>query len=157
MSPKKGYMEIGGYFYLGTHIKCGRSVTFILLAVKFSYIKVYSVELDIVMLRFYYGNWVHYVKEILKNVCMFFFVFFLFLLTHSVYFCIGCSKKFQSCNLRDEYLELFPAWVETSVHFAGLVICCVYIKQPQPELKLSNNLKRRHIAFNLVVSRLFRT
>ena len=31
MSPKKGYMEIGGYFYLGTHIKCAGLVTFILL------------------------------------------------------------------------------------------------------------------------------
>ena len=123
MSPKKGYMEIGGYFYLGTHIKRGRSVTFILLAVKFSYIKVYSVELDIVMLRFYYGNWVHYVKEILKNVCMFFFVFFLFLLTHSVYFCIGCSKKFQSW--RDEYLEFFSSlgWNFSPLCRAGYLLC----------------------------------
>ena len=32
MSPKKGYMEIGGYFYLGTHIKSAGLVTFILLA-----------------------------------------------------------------------------------------------------------------------------
>ena len=31
MIPKKGYMELEGYFYLETHIKCAGSVTFILL------------------------------------------------------------------------------------------------------------------------------
>ena len=31
MSPKKGYMENGGIFYLGTHLKCAGTVTFILL------------------------------------------------------------------------------------------------------------------------------
>ena len=31
MSPKKGYMEMGGFFYLGTHIKFAGMVTFILL------------------------------------------------------------------------------------------------------------------------------
>ena len=31
MSPKKEYVEMEGYFYLGTHIKCAGSVTFILL------------------------------------------------------------------------------------------------------------------------------
>ena len=76
--------------------------------------------------------------------CFFCFVF-LSLLTHNVCFCIGFSKKFQSCNLQDECLEFFPAWAETSVHLAGLVICCVYMKQLQSELELSNNLKRRQL------------
>ena len=47
---------------------------------------------------------------------------------------------------------VFTVWTETSVHLARLDFCCDYIKQSQPELKLSNNLKRRHIALNLVVS-----
>ena len=74
---------------------------------KFPYIKVYSIELDIVMLRFYCENWMHYVKEILKNICMFFVLFFLFLLTHNVYIYLGFSKKLQNCNLQDECLGLF--------------------------------------------------
>ena len=31
MSPKKGYIEMEGFFYLQTHLKCAGSVTFILL------------------------------------------------------------------------------------------------------------------------------
>ena len=43
MSPKKGYIEMGGYFYLGTHIKCTGTVTFILLTLYNSVLKMHII------------------------------------------------------------------------------------------------------------------
>ena len=37
MSPKKGYMEMEGYFYLETHVKCAGLVLFILLTRSINY------------------------------------------------------------------------------------------------------------------------
>ena len=118
---------------------------------KFSYIKVYSVVSDIVVVFFLWILSALFKKD-LENM----FACFLILLTHNVYFCIGFSEKAKR-QFTGWIFEVFPALTETSVHLAGLDICCDCIKQSQPGLKLSNNLKRRHISLNLVVSSLFGT
>ena len=51
---------------------------------------------------------------------------------------------------------VFPAQTEISVHLAGLDIYCDYIKKSQPELKLSNNLKGRHIDIFFIMSKTFK-
>ena len=66
-------------------------------------------------------------------------------------------KSFKAAIYRMNIYGVFPAQTEISVHLAGLDICFDYIKQSQPELKISSNHKRRHITFNLLVSHLFLT
>ena len=66
-------------------------------------------------------------------------------------------KSFKAAIYRMNIYGVFPTQTEISVHLAGLDICFDYIKQSQPELKISSNHQRRHITFNLLVSHLFLT
>ena len=59
----------------------------------------------------------------------------LFLLTHNVYFCIGFPKKFQSYNLRDEYMGFFQPGLKLQSTLPDC--CCDYKKQSQPWKSLS--------------------
>ena len=53
-------------------------------------------------------------------------------------------KSFKAAIYKMNICGVFPAQAEISVHLAGFDICFDYIKQPQPELKISSNHKRRH-------------